>query len=427
MDSSSPKNPSKFRKNFFRVASANAGSQFVILAFTPLLTRLFSPAEFGLAAIFTTMLNITASICVWKFDRIIPNSKHPREVAVLSMVGFGFLTLYCFTVFTLIVQESSLLSLWQGFEQLGSLLYLLPIAIYFVGIRDLCHSWHVWKSDMVPVSNARWFYALSYIGFSLLFALIGHNYIGLVAGRVIAFAVAGIYLIYSCRELVLLFTRKNISDLKSILNKAVPLASQSCAVTVLNTFSKSLIIVFVSQLFGLAVVGQYALVTRLVLTPMQVITKSLGLSFWSRAAELAREKSFRKLQKLYLKVIAVMILLALAVAAVSLLSRFYLPIILGSQWANTGQILVAALPLLMGNIIFASTNHLVVFDMQRLQLIADGVRVILLVSSFFISSVLDLDVTTTILLFSVSSLVGHLSLFTIHLYVYSRKLIPNSV
>lgn len=423
MGSSGSKNPSNFRKNFLRVASANAGSQFVILAFTPLLTRLFSPTEFGLAAIFTTLLNVTAAICIWKFDRIIPNSKQSDEVAILSLAGFSFLLSYSFLILVLIAYASPLYSIWQGFEQLGVLLYLLPIAIFFVGMRDLCHSWHVWKSDMVPVSNGRWFYALSYISFSLALGVFGCVYYGLVGGRVIAFAIAGFYLIYSCRKILRSFARISFDNLKSILYKAIPLASQSCAVTLLNTFSKSLVIVLLSQLFGLVVVGQYALVTRLVLTPMQVITKSLGLSFWSRAAELARQQSYKKLQKLYLKVIAAMMALAFAVVSIALFSPIYLPTILGSEWAGTGQILIAALPLLVGNIIFASTNHLVVFDMQRFQFIADGSRAILLLVSYFLSLKLELDVITTIFLFSFSSLIGHTALFAIHIYIYKKKLI----
>ncbi|WP_312817388.1 hypothetical protein [Pseudomonas sp.] len=89
---------SKFNTGFVRAVVLVAGGAFVsqglIVAVTPLLTRLFSPESFGVLAAFTSALTILISLASLKFELAIPQVKVERqafEVAVLSFYILGVL------------------------------------------------------------------------------------------------------------------------------------------------------------------------------------------------------------------------------------------------------------------------------------------------------------------------------------------------
>ena len=55
---------SRFRRNFLSLAGANLFGQLLLVAAMPLLARFYSPAEFGVLAVFNSLLTTAEAICV---------------------------------------------------------------------------------------------------------------------------------------------------------------------------------------------------------------------------------------------------------------------------------------------------------------------------------------------------------------------------
>ena len=71
---------------------------------------------------------------------------------------------------------------------------------------------------------------------------------------------------------------------------------------------------------------------------------------------------------------------------------------------------------------FSPTNHLVVLERQASQLLADSLRIGMVLVAFIGSSELRLDVTYAVFASSLASLAGHLLLFYVHFDEHKRRL-----
>jgi O-antigen/teichoic acid export membrane protein len=103
----------------------------------------------------------------------------------------------------------------------------------------------------------------------------------------------------------------------------------------------------------------------------------------------------------------------------------YTGLLFGENWTGAGSVLVCMIPLFVGTIIVAPTNHLIAIQKQRLQLFADISRVFLITASIGISIYFALGFNLAVLLCCSSSLCGYLILAGIQNYQH-YKLITKS-
>ena len=64
-------NVNLYLRQFFIVASGTAAAQVINLAAYPILTRLYSPTDFGIFALFVTVASVIGIIAAGRFDLIL--------------------------------------------------------------------------------------------------------------------------------------------------------------------------------------------------------------------------------------------------------------------------------------------------------------------------------------------------------------------
>ena len=415
---------SRFLANFVSIAKANIFSQLLLLAATPILTRLYSPADFGLAAIFLTSVQIIGSFCTWKFDRTIPNAR--TSYAARQLAAFGLATVITVATLSLLLVRQNPWGFlnFSSFEKLGALLYWLPLAIIATGLVQLGSAWYARKTKLTAVSYSVVAYSLLYLTSALAAGVIGLGTGGLIFSSVFALWCQVVVLI--CLNSTEPFVSKGtIRRTSVVLSRNIKTASVASVVTFVNTISFAAPVYLLSHKFQLSEVGLYVLMVRIIATPLGTITKSLSLSFWSRAAQLARAGNYKNIWHLYLKVSFTLSLLAIAIIIICFTISRYIAVILGEYWIDAGPVLIASIPYLVGLAIVSPTNHLIVLGKQSLQLYADGLRLALLVLIIYCGGKFDLSFTDTVFLFSCASLAGHICLMLTHMWIYKVLLATN--
>lgn len=124
--------------------SAAVLGQLIGLAALPLITRLYSPADFGILATYAATLAIIAPVAAWRFDAAIPAAKTDREgdELLLLALGAGVLTaLVCTLMIELFVKYSPIAPVglrdpWlRMFMPLGIVAASWTVALQFAAIR----------------------------------------------------------------------------------------------------------------------------------------------------------------------------------------------------------------------------------------------------------------------------------------------------
>ena len=412
-------NRSKFARNFLSLLKANLFGQFLLLAAMPILTRFYTPAEFGVLAVFTSLLTTAESVCVWRFDKAMPNARSLGGAAALMASGGLVLLVVTALAGVAVYVVPGPLEHLQGYRTLGELGTLLPVAILLSGLRLLLQAWFVRTSEMRHPSRARIAHTVGYLLVCFAMVWLGQLGSGLVLATTIALVAACVVLVAGAgADLLSAVRRVSPKRWWTTSRAALGFTSEATVVGFVNMVSLALPILLLSQLYDAASLGLYALLYSMIIVPARTFTSALAMSFWARAAELARGARHARLRGLYLRISGVMFLGAVVVALGCLASPLFLVPLLGREWVGADDVLIRMIPLIVGVVVFSPTNHLVVLKLQLLQLVPDGSRIALMLVSYWLAREQSWPFETAVLAIACSSLVGHVGLFFSHFVAY---------
>ena len=74
-------------KKIFVLSGGMGLAQLIIIAFSPILTRIYSPEDFGILSIFVSFLGITIVVSSMRFERVIPIVKSSRSYVVVLWIS----------------------------------------------------------------------------------------------------------------------------------------------------------------------------------------------------------------------------------------------------------------------------------------------------------------------------------------------------
>ncbi len=147
--------------SFFRLARGNALAQLINILFYPIVSRLFTPAEFGIRASFAAVATVLLAVSVLNYEVAIPLPRGDRKALLLakgaSRIAFIFTILILF--FIVII---GLFKIPVG-GNLGQLLpygWLLPVIIYFGSMHNIGYHWAIREGEYPLISRVRQFRAL---------------------------------------------------------------------------------------------------------------------------------------------------------------------------------------------------------------------------------------------------------------------------
>lgn len=406
---------SRFRRNFIKVARANVLAQALPLLALPLLTRLYSPTDFGVAALFASALSLLVAFSVWRFDWSVPNASSRFVASGLMAVGLVLLLSFTLVVFSILWFWGEQLSFWEGYAVLGPLLFLLPIAMLGSGLTDLLQSWYVRNANLSTVGTARIAQSAAGTGMNVVGGVAGLGALGLIIGTVSSAWVGIGLLLRHAQGLRYSLTRLTTLVIKVGLVRYWRESTISTMVAVINASSLAVIPFLLVQFYGVQELGWYALMYRIAVNPIGLLTGAVGQSFWAEAALLIR-KDRKELLRIYLNYSKKLAMVAIPVLILCIAGPLYVGVILGEdQWGGAGYVLAALAPMLAGYIVVQPLTHLVVHQKQKWKLYLDSVRAVVTVLLIIMLSRSDIGLNYLVFCLSLVSLFSYVCLFYLNL------------
>ncbi len=391
-----------------------------MIGIAPVLGWLYTPDTFGHLAYFMFAFQMLTSVSIFRFDWLLPNAKTSTEE--LGLMALGALALLSISAASAlaVVFPPAVFSNWVGYSALGHLFMLLPFAAIGMGIRLLLNARHVRSGDLTAVSRVKVTETLGNAGASVALGLAGLIASGLILARALSSWIGILHLLRTAPITRNQVARVTTRRLSCILKRHWWSATRSTIVSFTNTLSTNAHILVLSRVAETSELGLFFMATRIILTPIQLGAQALSQSFWSRSAELARNRRYFEMRQEYLALLLRLSLVALASAAALLGIGVFIEEVFPPRWNGLGATFMAVTPMILGTITIGSTNHLVVFDKPQLQLIADATRLLLMVVSVLALAKIGMPFWTLVLAVSLASLTGHVILFGMHLIVYNK-------
>lgn len=316
------------------VSGSVLGSALAVLA-SPFLTRLFSPEDFGILAVFNSILEILGVIACWRYQLAIPLPKDDQTAGNLVLLCLEVLGFMIFiTCLGIWFWGDRFLVLIQA-EVLGPYLWYLPLALFFLGGFQIFSHWAIRKKDFGAIAKSTLSQEGGTVVTQLSMGLGNFGPAGLLVGKILGQIIGTIHLVK------LLGSGKNLhwysgggSQIRetAVQYKRFPFYSTWSGL--FNTVSKNLPVLLLTYYFGPAIAGFFALSRRVLQTPMNLIGQAIAKVFFSEASEAIRVGKISSLtEKVYVRLLQVgtPLILIIGLAAPEVFS-----LVFGDKWREAG-------------------------------------------------------------------------------------------
>lgn len=400
------------------LSSATAlGQVFIILA-SPILTRLYTPEDFGLLAAYAAILSITSVVASLRYDVAIPlpgRTKIAANLLVLSII----LALFSSVMIGLILwvfgyQIVAFLNLLQ----LHPYLWLIPVGVLAVGGYQALNYWAIRKKDFSNIAYTKLSQSISSVVVQVTLGLCKVGPIGLITGQVVGQAAgAGILAASALKN-----SRKNFSgiSLRSIWLVAIkyrrfPIISSGSAL--LNRASLQFPVLLIASFYGSYTLGLFALAQRILNIPLATISSSVSQVYFSSAAELVKKRD-NSLIVLFHKITRRLFLFSLIPTIIfSIIAPDLFSLIFGEQWYEAGVYASILAPVYMAQFVVSSVSQtFIATDHLSYQLVWDAIRLLVVFCALFFSTAFE-SPEITIVIYSTTLVLLYIALYFVYIKV----------
>ena len=130
-----PKNA--FARGVSVLVGGTAGAQVLLVLAAPLLTRLYSPEDFGLLAVYASLLALIGVISSLRYELAIPLPEDDGEAANVAVLCLILVVISTILTGVLVLLMGSVIAAALGVPTLAGYLWLLPVGVLLTGFYSL--------------------------------------------------------------------------------------------------------------------------------------------------------------------------------------------------------------------------------------------------------------------------------------------------
>ncbi len=399
-----------FRKKVIQMATGTFLAQGLTVAVSPLLTRLYTPADFGILAVMLTLVGTLSTFSSMRYEVALPIPED-EEVAANLLVA-NLVIVGCTTLIAIIgvfLFKGYLLRLLHG-PELGPYLWLFPVSLLGIGLYEVLSYWGIRRQAYKMLGRTRITQSLSQAAVQLGMPFFMHGPAGLLVGDAVGRS-------QGSGTLGRWVLKNEAEHLKKVSKQGMIAALKryrdfpifSTGTMFMNNFTLRIPGLFLAAQFGPAVAGLYSLGQRVFVLPETVIAASVGKVFYGEAARIGAGDP-QGLMRLFWRTVARMALLGLPViVALAVIARIMFPIIFGEQWRMAG--IYAQYLAFVSLVDFMSTcagSTIFVLERQGIMFLRELARLVFVLLAFGYCMLRHVDTLHAVQAYAVAGVLGYL-------------------
>ena len=336
----------RFARNVGMLTGGTAFAQGIAILATPILTRLYTPADFNPLAVYISTIGLTSVVACLRYNIAIPLPESDDE-------AINLLALSCLSnlVVALLIAIPTILSPEEvagllGYRAISPYLWMVPIGVFLAATYDALQYWATRNSLMALITRTRVTRALFGPGTQLAIGVAHHSPFGLIFGHMVY---CGMGVIGLARSLL----RDDRDNLRSIsMTKVMTTAKKyirfplySVPEALLNTAGVEAPVLIITAFAAGPEAAYLMLAMRVMGLPMGLIGSSVAQVFLAEAPQQLRDGTLsefvrRTMWVLFKRGGPFIVLIGLS-------APFAFPVAFGETWARAGVIVAWTTPWFM--------------------------------------------------------------------------------
>lgn len=375
----------KFSKNIIILMSGTSFAQAIPIAFTPILTRLYTPKDFGVFALFYSISMILGTVINLRYEQAIILPKKNEDSIYICILSFLINIIFSILLLIIIFFFNNEICVLLGNKEISNWLYFLPITISLIGTFNILNYYNTRIEKFKDISKAIIFKSLSLTIVQTIMGLFKFGFSGLITGYFISLFTSNMKLFINFKNG---FSLKKIRKAKLVFllsrYKRFPFFSFWSAL--LNSSSIHLTNILISSFYSLTSLGYYNILQRVLGIPFSVIGTSFSQVFLQTST---REKQLKGNSiNIFKKTLFKLFIIALPIFVfLYFISDYLFLLFLGEDWSILGSYAKLLIPMFFIKFISSAlSTTLVVYEKQSEELF---INIIIFSSSILLFFIFD--------------------------------------
>jgi O-antigen/teichoic acid export membrane protein len=400
---------STFGRNVITLIMGTGIAQAIPVAVSPILTRVYSPNQFGTLTLFISIFAIVSAIATMRYELAIVQPEKDEDAAALLVLSL-LISLSVGVVLTLsVLLFGDEFTRWMGVRG-GAWLYFIPLSVVVGGAVQAMGYWHSRRQQFSRLSQSK---VAQGVGTATVQCASGvaSSATGLVAGYVVGQCVS---LWTLCRGV----WRRDRALLQSVDRESIGRNARryrnfprySAVGALADNASLQMPVLMLTRFFDAKATGSFGLTFRVLNLPMSLVASALSQVLYQKLASMQHDTP-AAVRGLILRIF--LILLGAMVPVVLMVSLFGEPLfalVFGEPWRAAGR--------MAGLLVFAVAIRFAVSPLSSVLALNHNVRLGALWQMIYL-----VTISTTLYVFSHGPLDHFLKAFVVHeMVLYSLYL-----
>lgn len=332
-----------FLRNVSILTGGTAFAQGLMVLALPMLTRLYTPEDFSLLAVYVAILGITTVVSCLRYNIAIPLPEDDADGIALLFVSIGAactVSLLC-ALPVLLAPEASAALLGQ--PGLQAYLWMVPVGVFIASVYNALQYWASRKKRFGLVTRTRVTRAFGGVGTQLGIGAVVPSPFGLIFGHMIY---GGLGILGLAKNLL----REDRRYLTEVAPQRLFVQARECRrfpiysvpEALFNTAGIQLPVILIAALAAGPEAGFLMLAMRVMGVPMGLIGTSVAQVFLADAPKRMRDGSLGVFTRKTM--LALFKIGAPPLIAVGLVSPLLFPFLFGPEWGRAGWLVAWMTP-----------------------------------------------------------------------------------
>ncbi|MBC2240521.1 lipopolysaccharide biosynthesis protein [Listeria booriae] len=384
------------RKILVTLFSGNVLAQLIMMAFAPIISRLYSETEMGIYAAYVTVIAITVKIASLSLEKAIPLEQDTKLARQLLRLNFMIVWLVCAILFGVYMIFDWSILRFVGINPSVFSMLLLSLGIAFTSMIQIYNYQNMALEQYRTLSLTK---SMQLLGTGVLQSILSFRPTGLLLGDIGGKLLSLLVLKHVSRKARLEKVVFSWADMVFLLRKYRNFMLFSAPSGLVNTLALQVPQLFIIAIFATAAGGQYALVQRVILVPISLLSISIAQFFYSFATKCIANQP-GQVYRMYMQITwKLCVAMFLPVLLLAMFSPVVFPFVFGANWREAGELAQTLSMLLFTQAVFGATSQILyVTNKQKLQMILELCKLASIIGVFMI---MQADFLQTMLFYSV--------------------------
>src|SRR5690554_649908 len=412
---------SDFAKNVLTLMTGTTIAQAIPIAITPILTRMYSPEDFGVLALFVAITAIMGSVANGRYELAIMLPTEDDDAINIAAMGLLIATVLSIVLFFPAIFLNGYITEKLDNQFIGFWLYFVPPVVWLLGLYNILNYLNNRKKSYKDMAKATVYKSVAQAAVQLGIGAVKATASGLISGQIVSNLVANTRLALNVKRQYKL-SKISWLEMKRLAKRYIDFPKYSMWATLSNTLSYQLLNMLITVFYSVATLGFYSLAQRILGMPSNLIGDSIGRVYFQQAT-LEKNKT-GKAVKIFKSTTKKLMVLS---CAFFIPLYFVLPLVFaiafGEEWRIAGEYSQLILPIFVFRFVSAAlsnTNN--VFEKQGLALTWQIGLLILSMATLFVSGYYQFGFETFLKTYTLVISLHYILLYFILKYVAEARL-----